>query len=144
MNLPQINLATGEEKTNRPLICTLSGGQSLFKGMQAYSDNQADVNGNGFHLLLYISYLLIKRAEEDREKGVVVGGGVCQQQCGPPSAGTLSPLSPFPHPPLSPHLSPILRSSSCPCPLGLAACNLRAWAQRPNAKPIMEAGCVLI
>ena len=80
MNLPQINPATGEEKTNRPLICTLSGGQSLFKGMQAYSDNQADVNGNGFHLLLYISYLVIKRAEEEREgekerRGGGGGGG---------------------------------------------------------------------
>lgn len=32
-----------------------------------------------------------------------------------------------------------------PCPLGLAACNLRARAQRPNAKPIMgEAGCARI
>lgn len=152
MNLPQINPTTGEEKTNRPLICTLSDGQSLFKGMQAYSDNQADVNGNGFHLLLYISYLVIKRVEEEREGGREVevadgGGGLSVDKCSlwaPPSAVTLSPLSPFSHPPFSPHLSPILRSSSCPCPLGLAACNLRAWAQRPNAKPIMEAGCVLI
>lgn len=138
MNLPQINPTTGEEKTNRPLICTLSGGQSLFKGMQAYSDNQGDMNGNGFHLLLYISYLVIKRAEK-------VGGELSFDKCSlwpPPlllSAPSLLSLIP-----LSPHLSPILRSSSCPCPLGLAACNLRAWAQRPNAKPIMEAGCVLI
>lgn len=115
--------------------------------MQAYSDNQADVNGNGFHLLLYISYLVIKRVEEEREGGGGGGRGGSPSTsvaCGPPSAVTLSPLSPFSHPPFSPHLSPILRSSSCPCPLGLAACNLRAWAQRPNAKPIMEAGCVLI
>lgn len=43
--------------------------------MQAYSDNQADVNGNGFHLLLYISYLVIKRVEEEREGGREGGGG---------------------------------------------------------------------
>lgn len=134
MNLPQINPTTGEEKTNRPLICTLSDGQSLFKGMQAYSDNQADVNGNGFHLLLYISYVVIKRAEEERQtEGAFLSTSAAS---GPPPLATLVPLSP--------HLSPIRRASSCLCPLGLAACNLRAWAQRPNAKPIMEAGWVLI
>lgn len=76
--------------------------------MQAYSDNQADVNGNGFHLLLYISYLVIKRVEEEREGGreveVADGGGGSPSTsvaCGPPpSAVTLSPLSPFSHPPL--------------------------------------------
>lgn len=76
--------------------------------MQAYSDNQADVNGNGFHLLLYISYLVIKRVEEEREGGREVevadgGGGLSVDKCSlwpPPSAVTLSPLSPFSHPPL--------------------------------------------
>lgn len=50
--------------------------------MQAYSDNQADVNGNGFHLLLYISYLVIKRAEEEEEEeeGREGGGGVFSRQ----------------------------------------------------------------
>lgn len=53
--------------------------------MQAYSDNQADVNGNGFHLLLYISYLVIKRVEEEREGGREVevadgGGGALRRQ----------------------------------------------------------------
>lgn len=82
---------------NRPLICTLSGGQSLFKGMQAYSDNQADVNGNGFHLLLYISYLVIKRAEDER--GLAVGGDFHRQvQPVAPSTFTLAPLSPSSHP----------------------------------------------
>lgn len=51
--------------------------------MQAYSDNQADVNGNGFHLLLYISYLVIKRVEEEREGGRWrwrTGGGALRRQ----------------------------------------------------------------
>lgn len=88
---------TGEEKTNRPLICTLSDGQSLFKRMQAYSDNQADdVKGNGFHLLLYISYQAIKRAEEERKRR---GGLSTSAACAPPS---LTPLftSSLTHPPL--------------------------------------------
>lgn len=88
--MPQINPTTGEEKMNRALICTLSGGQSLFKGMQAYSDNQADVNENGFHLLLYISYLAIKRAEDEREGW---GGSVDKCSLWPPPLIRSVPLS---------------------------------------------------
>lgn len=91
---------TGEEKTNRPLICTLSDGQSLFKRMQAYSDNQADdVKGNGFHLLLYISYQAIKRAEEERKRR----GGLSTVQPVPPFSH--SPLHLISHPSSAPHLA---------------------------------------
>lgn len=89
--------------------------------MQAYSDNQADVNGNGFHLLLYISYLVIKRVEEEREGGreveVADGGGGSPSTsvaCGPPpplllsAPSLLSLIPPFhliSHPSSAPHLA---------------------------------------
>lgn len=66
--------------------------------MQAYSDNQADdVKGNGFHLLLYISYQAIKRAEEEG------GGSFRQVQSVPPFSH--SPLHLISHPSSSPHLA---------------------------------------
>lgn len=55
--------------------------------MQAYSDNQ-DMNGNGFHLLLYISYLAIKKAEEGRKKG---GGQLFFRMPVAPTPVALSP-----------------------------------------------------
>lgn len=91
--------------------------------MQAYSDNQADVNGNGFHLLLYISYLAIKRAREERNGKVrEEGGGLwISAACAPPPSYRLpltshllseSPLSLIPpsfklisHPSSAPHLA---------------------------------------
>lgn len=63
--------------------------------MQAYSDNQADdVKGNGFHLLLYISYQAIKRAEEERGGGPFDKYSLC-----PPSPTPLFTSS-LTHPPL--------------------------------------------
>lgn len=87
-----------------------------------------------------VSSATLHKLSRDKEGRRSVGAFFRQvQPVAPSSVALLLSLIP-----LSPHLSPILRSSSCPCPLGLAACNLRAWAQRPNAKLIMGAGCVLI
>lgn len=85
--------------------------------MQAYSDNQADVNGNGFHLLLYISYLVIKRVEEEREGGreveVADGGGLSVDKC----SLWAPPLRCYSQPPLSFLSSPLFTSSLTHPPL---------------------------
>lgn len=73
--------------------------------MQAYSDNQADVNGNGFHLLFYISYLVIKRAGDGG------GGGAFLYSLRPP------PLRSYAQPPSLLSLVPTFTSSLTHPPL---------------------------
>ena len=146
--MPQINPTTGEEKMNRPLICT------LFRRSITFQRNASLFWQSGWREWEWVSSATLHKLSGDKEGrrregcGGVGGGGFpsTSAACAPPPPlhSYFRPLLSFLSSLLSPHLSPILRSSACPCPLGLAACNLRAWAQRPNAKPIMEAGCVLI